>query len=105
MPASAASVLTGEVYEVHYVRTVHDAVIRVEVWRDRRFDRARQPVILTYSPYNSMSEPETARDSVGERYVPKGYGRIGSASCGGARGRIVKRPGRGSARAFRLRAG
>lgn len=71
-----ASVETpDEVYEVHYVPTVGDAVIRVEVWRDRRFDDEQQPVVLTYSPYNSIGEPEPARDSLGETFVPKGYAR------------------------------
>ncbi len=64
-----------ETYEVHYVPTVGDAVIRVEIWRDTAFDEAGQPVILTYSPYNSLGEPEPARDTVGERYVPEGYAR------------------------------
>lgn len=72
-PASAAP--ADEVYEVHYVDTVDGAKIRVEVWRDTSFDAGRQPVILTYSPYNSLSEPETARDSLGDTYVPKGYAR------------------------------
>ncbi len=50
-------------------------MIRVEVRRDPSFDAAKQPVILTYSPDNSLSEPETADDSVGNRYVPRGYAR------------------------------
>ena len=62
-------------YEVRYVPTVGKAVIRVEIWRDASYDASKQPVILTYSPYNSLSEPETARDSVGETFVPKGYAR------------------------------
>ncbi len=62
-------------YQVHYVPTVGDKVIRVEIWRDASYDARKQPVILTYSPYNSLSEPETARDSVGETFVPQGYAR------------------------------
>ena len=73
--APASSELPDEVYEVHYVPTVGDAVVRVEVWRDRRFDDEKQPVVLTYSPYNSIAEPEPARDSLGETFVPKGYAR------------------------------
>jgi len=72
---AAGSGATTESYEVHYVRTVGDAVIRVEIWRDTRYDDTGQPVILTYSPYNSLSEPDPARDTVGERYVPEGYAR------------------------------
>ncbi|HSE10806.1 MAG TPA: CocE/NonD family hydrolase [Nocardioidaceae bacterium] len=70
-PASASQ----EVYEVHHVRTVDGAVVRLEVWRDASYDAEKQPVILTYSPYNSLSEPETARDSLGEKLVPEGYAR------------------------------
>lgn len=74
---AAASAQSGdESYTVHYVPTVGDAVIRVEVWRDTSYDAAGQPAILTYSPYNSISEPEPARDYVGERYVPRGYARV-----------------------------
>ena len=72
-PAAAAE--SDEIYQVRYVPTVGDAVIRVEIWRDASYDAAKQPVILTYSPYNSLAEPETARDAVGETFVPKGYAR------------------------------
>src|SRR5680860_1719915 len=74
-PVAAAASTSGEVYEVHYVPTVGDAVIRVEIWRDASYDAERQPVILTYSPYNSLSEPEPARDALGETFVPEGYAR------------------------------
>lgn len=98
--APAASVLE-EVYEVHYVPTVGDAVIRVEVWRDPAYDAERQPVILTYSPYNSIGEPEPARDSVGETYVPQGYARAvadvlgtrGSTGCWDYGGRAEQQSG------------
>lgn len=69
----AVAAESDQVYEVRYVPTVGDAVIRVEIWRDASYDAEKQPVILTYSPYNSLAEPETARDSVGETFVPKGY--------------------------------
>ncbi|CAA9379368.1 MAG: hypothetical protein AVDCRST_MAG47-2022 [uncultured Nocardioidaceae bacterium] len=72
-PAAAAE--SDQVYEVRYVPTVGDAVIRVEIWRDASYDAEKQPVILTYSPYNSISEPETARDAVGDTFVPQGYAR------------------------------
>ena len=72
---AAVAAPSDEVYEVHYVPTVGDAVIRVEIWRDTSYDQASQPVILTYSPYNSLGEPEPARDSLGETYVPQGYAR------------------------------
>ncbi len=85
----AVAAESDQVYEVQYVPTVGDAVIRVEIWRDASYDARKQPVILTYSPYNSLSEPETARDSVGETFVPKGYARAvadvlgtrGSSGC------------------------
>ncbi len=71
VPASAADL----VYEVVHVPTVGGATIRVEIQRDRTFDRARQPVILTYSPYSSLGEPTTAEDAIAARYVSKGYAR------------------------------
>ena len=97
----AASSVSDEVYEVHYVPTVDGAVIRVEVWRDTAYDAARQPVILTYSPYNSLAEPETARDSLGETFVPKGYARAvadvigtrGSTGCWDYGGRLEQQSG------------
>lgn len=61
---TAPAVIGREAYEVHYVDTVGDAVIRVEVWRDTSFDPAKQPVLLTYSPYNSTSW-STSRTSPG----------------------------------------
>jgi len=93
-PARAAT--SDQTYEVHEVETVGGAVIRMEVWRDTSFDAAKQPVLLTYSPYNSLGEPEPARDSLGETFVPKGYARVvadvlgtrGSTGCwnyGGAK--------------------
>lgn len=100
-PPVAASPITDEVYEVHYVPTVGDAVIRVEVWRDASYDAERQPVILTYSPYNSVAEPEPARDSVGRTYVPEGYARAvadvlgtrGSTGCWDYGGRAEQQSG------------
>lgn len=92
LPASAGSVVD----EVRYVDTVDGAKIRVEIERDTSFDAARQPVILSYSPYHSLNEPTPAHDAVAARYVPKGYARAvadvlgtrGSTGCwdyGGAR--------------------
>lgn len=72
VPVVAADSVT---YEVHYVETVDDAVVRVEIMRDTAFDASRQPVILTYSPYNSLGEPDPANDSIARRYVPQGYAR------------------------------
>src|SRR5680860_1344179 len=92
----ARAATSDQTYEVHEVETVGGAVIRMEVWRDTSFDAAKQPVLLTYSPYNSLGEPEPARDSLGETFVPKGYARVvadvlgtrGSTGCwnyGGAK--------------------
>ena len=99
-PAQARSTV-GEIYEVRYVPTVGDAVIRVEIWRDAGFDAEKQPVILTYSPYNSLAEPEPARDSLGETFVPKGYARAvadvlgtrGSTGCWDYGGRAEQQSG------------
>jgi X-Pro dipeptidyl-peptidase len=99
---AAPSVAAGtDTYEVHHVATVDGAVVRVEVWRDTSFDGAGQPVILTYSPYSSLSEPETARDSLGETYVPQGYARAvadvlgtrGSTGCWDYGGRAEQQSG------------
>ena len=73
-PAAPAAAETT--YEVHFVPTVGDAVIRVEIQRDPALDP--QPVILTYSPYNNLNEAAdgtTADDGLAERYVPRGYAR------------------------------
>jgi X-Pro dipeptidyl-peptidase len=68
--ASAQETLVTETY---HVPTVDDAVIRVEITRDTRFQDA--PVILTYSPYNNLKEPNPSLDGYAERYVPIGYAR------------------------------
>lgn len=66
-PAHAASVT-----EKYFVPTVGGATIRVEITRDTKFDAAKMPVILTYSPYNTLSETSP---SSGSTYVAKGYAR------------------------------
>lgn len=73
--APAAAAAATQTYEILHVPTVGGAVVRVEVWRDTVYDDRKQPVLLTYSPYNSLGEPEPARDGLGERYVPRGYAR------------------------------
>ena len=94
LPAAAATA-----YEVRYVPSVGGAVIRVEIQRDTKFDAVKQPVILTYSPYNNLNEAgdfKTANDGIATRYNPKGYARAvadvlgtrGSTGCwdyGGAK--------------------
>lgn len=70
LPAAAA-----EAYEVHYVPTVGGALIRVEIRRDTKFDAAKQPVILTYSPYNNINGAQPAKDAISDRYLRKGYAR------------------------------
>lgn len=49
--------LAAPVTTVHYVPTVQDALIRVEVTRQAEFDSAGQGVLLTYSPYNTLGDP------------------------------------------------
>ena len=85
LPAGAATVK----YEVVQVPTVGGATIRVEIQRDTRFDASKQPVILTYSPYSSLAEPQTAADGIAARYNKLGYARAvadvigtrGSSGC------------------------
>src|SRR5215210_2612068 len=64
------------VFEKYKVPTVGGAEINVEVMRPA--DSPDAPVILTYSPYNTLSEtttPNLANDDLGQRYVPQGYAR------------------------------
>jgi X-Pro dipeptidyl-peptidase len=64
------------VFEKYKVPTVGGAEIAVEVMRPA--DNPDAPVILTYSPYNTLSEtttPNLANDDLGQHYVPKGYAR------------------------------
>lgn len=73
MPAAASA---EPVFKKYKVPTVGDAEINVEVMRPRGEHDA--PVILTYSPYNTISEttqPNLANDDVGQRYEPRGYAR------------------------------
>src|SRR3954453_22836620 len=63
-------------YETLTVPTVGGAQVHVEIARPA--GGAKVPVILTYSPYNTLSEsttPNLANDGLGEEYVPKGYAR------------------------------
>ncbi len=74
-PASA-SAQDEAVYEQYRVPTVGGATINVEVKRPPGDLTA--PVILTYSPYNTLSEttsPNLANDDLGDRYVQRGYAR------------------------------
>jgi X-Pro dipeptidyl-peptidase len=76
LPATPAAAAASEiVYEVHYVPTVGGAEIRVEIQRDKQFDAAKQPVILTYSPYNSINGSQPAADAIAGRYNSQGYAR------------------------------
>ena len=77
VPATAAA--AEPVFEQFKVPTVdgdgNPAMIAVEVMRPADGE-PDAPVILTYSPYNSLSEtnaPNLANDELGERYVEQGY--------------------------------
>lgn len=72
---SPAAQAADVVYEVHHIPTVGGATIRIEIQRDTSFDAAKQPVLLTYTPYGTLSEPEPANDLLADRYVPKGFAR------------------------------
>jgi X-Pro dipeptidyl-peptidase len=64
------------VFEEYKVPTVGGAEINVEVMRPA--DNPDAPVILTYSPYNTLSEyttPNLANDDIGQHYLEKGYAR------------------------------
>jgi X-Pro dipeptidyl-peptidase len=93
LPATASAKV---VYETYSVPTVGGAAINVEVMRNDADGPV--PVLLTYSPYNTLGEGSTnlADDGVGATWVPRGYARAvadvlgtrGSTGCwdyGGAR--------------------
>src|SRR5215213_10900109 len=64
------------VHERYRVPTAGGAEIAVEVMRDEAVKRA--PVLLTYSPYNTLSETNEgslANDDLGRQFVPRGYAR------------------------------
>ena len=75
--ALAAPVAHAEpTFEKYKVPTVGGAEINVEVMRPP--GNAPVPVILTYSPYNTLGEtttPNLANDDLGQRYVQRGYAR------------------------------
>src|SRR3954447_15147892 len=71
-----ATLAADPVFEKYKVPTVGGAEINVEVMRPA--DNPGAPVILTYSPYNTLSEttpPTLANDARGQRYVPRGSAR------------------------------
>jgi X-Pro dipeptidyl-peptidase len=68
-PAAASAETVTESYRVP---TVDGAQVYVEVTRQAG---VKSPVILTYSPYNVLSEGEETQDKYGQRYVPRGYAR------------------------------
>ena len=76
LPATAQAQAEDTIYESLSIPTVDGDRIHVEVARPKGV--ANAPVILTYSPYNSLSEgtsPNLAYDELGLRYLPKGYAR------------------------------
>jgi len=89
------------VYETIRVPTAGGESLHVEIARPAG---KRVPVILTYSPYNTVSEgtaPNLANDDLGQRYVPRGYARavadvIGtrnSTGCWDYGGRVEQQSG------------
>jgi X-Pro dipeptidyl-peptidase len=77
--ASAADLVT----EIYHVPTVDGTTIQVEVYRDAAMTNV--PVILTYSPYNTLGEPNPSHDSLADHFIPLGYARA-SADVFGTRG-------------------
>src|SRR4051812_20056153 len=72
----AAAVAAEPTYETLTIPTVGGAQVHVEIARPAGGEKV--PVILTYSPYNTLSEynsPNLANDDLGQSYVPKGYAR------------------------------
>jgi X-Pro dipeptidyl-peptidase len=72
----AAALAADPTYETLTVPTVGGAQVHVEIARPAGGEKV--PVILTYSPYNTLGEyntPNLAADDLGQAYVPKGYAR------------------------------
>lgn len=75
------------VYEIQYVSSVDGAQLRVEILRPA--DGEDLPVVLGYSPYNTLGEPETASGGTASKWVANGYayaqadvlGTRGSSGC------------------------
>ena len=66
----------ADVFETVRVPTVDGNTIHVEVARPE--GKGKVPIILTYSPYNTLGEstrPNLANDGLYEDYGPKGYAR------------------------------
>ena len=87
---AGAQALAAPVTTVHYVPTVQDAVIRVEVTRHTELDGAGQGVLLTYSPYNTLGDPTSSGTVSGSSpYLAMGIARAhadvlgtrGSSGC------------------------
>jgi X-Pro dipeptidyl-peptidase len=73
LPAAAQA---APVYHTLSVPTIDGDRLHVEIARPA--GTAKVPIILTYSPYNSLAEgtaPNLANDDLGQRYVPRGYAR------------------------------
>ena len=71
-----AALAAEPVFEEYKVPTVGGAEIAVEVMRPG--DNLDAPVILTYSPYNTLAEdtsPNLANDALGQHFLEKGYAR------------------------------
>lgn len=82
--APAMGAVVTEIYSIPTSDPNDDnAMLRIEVRRDTAFDP--QPVILTYSPYNTLSEPNPSNDGIATRYVPRGFARA-KADLLGTRG-------------------
>src|SRR5687768_15361651 len=75
LPASAQA---ADVFESYDIPSVDGSRIHIEVARPD--DKGKVPVILTYSPYNTLSDPATpgqniANDGLYGAYKAKGYAR------------------------------
>src|SRR3712207_2695301 len=75
LPASSAR--AADVFESYDIPSVDGSRIHIEVARPD--DKGKVPVLLTYSPYNSLDDgitrPNIANDSLYTAYKAKGYAR------------------------------
>src|SRR3712207_6210475 len=73
VPATADA---ADVLETYRIPSVDGSSIHIEVARPD--DKGKVPVILTYSPYNSLDDRagnNIANDNLYKTYAPKGYAR------------------------------
>ena len=100
LPASAAAV-PGAVTETITVPTSMPGVT-LNAQLQRPAGDEKVPIVLTFTPYGSLAEPDPSDDAIAAEYVPQGYARVvadtpgtrGSTGCWDYGGPIEQQAGR-----------